>query len=57
MQKWRIIRTHVETYVADIDAETKEDALRIAEENPEDFEPVESSAYEYDVIPFDNLRR
>lgn len=55
---YRIIRTHVETYVVDnIEANTSEEAIRIAENDidPGDFDLVESSAYEYEAIPMDKL--
>ena len=56
--KYRIIRTHVETYVIDnIEGNTPEDVIKFAENNidPDDFESVEQSAYEYEAVPMDNL--
>lgn len=56
--KYRIIRTHVETYVIDnIEGDTPENAIKFAETNidPDDFESVESSAYEYEAVPMDSL--
>ena len=56
--KYRIIRTHVETYVIDnIVGATPEDAIKFVEKNinPDEFESVEQSAYEYEAIPMDKL--
>ena len=51
MKIYRVIREHVETYILDVKAETKEEALEIAQHlPPDDFDHVESSAYEFSVL-------
>ncbi len=55
---YRVIRKHVETYVVDgIATDTPEEAIRFAQDNFEedDFEHVESSEYEWEAIPEDDL--
>ena len=55
---YRVIRTHVETYVVDgIATDMPEQAIEFAKNNldPNDFELVESSAYEYEAIPEEGL--
>ncbi len=55
---YRVIRTHVETYVVDgIATDTPEQAIEFTKNNldPNDFELVESSAYEYEAISMDSL--
>ncbi len=55
---YRVIRTHVETYVVDgIATDTPEEAIEFAKNNldSDDFEPVEQSEYEYTAIPEEQL--
>ncbi len=53
---YRVVRTHTETYVLDVEAESPKEALKKAQKDEDDeFEHVESSAYDYEVVPYNNL--
>ena len=57
MASYRVIRTHNETYVADVTADSPEKAIETAKKDlsEEDFEYVESSAYEYEGLRSEDL--
>lgn len=57
MSSYRIIRTHKETYVIDnVQADSPEEAVKLAMKlNEDDFDFIESSAYDYKAIKEDKL--
>ena len=56
MSKYRVTRTHTETYCAEVDAPSEDVAINIASSmDDSEFDLVESSAYDYSAILFDEL--
>ena len=56
---YRVIRKHIETYVADgIATDTPEEAIRFAQDNldSDDFECADQGEYEWEAIPEDSLK-
>ena len=54
-KRYRVIRTCVETYCCDVEADNPNAAVALAKADDEQFDHVESSAWEYHVIPADQL--
>lgn len=56
MNKYLIIRTHTETYTAEIYADSESEARKLAEDqiiDPDDYDLEDAGCYEYEIEVLD----